>query len=94
MNKKRTRLEIFHDILEVIKQRNGKIKPTHILYKSNLSYHMLEEYLGELIAKEFVSEIKLKTGRTYAVTKKGMQFLEKYSLIKDFTSSFGLDSPV
>lgn len=91
MNKKRTKLEIIHDILEVIKNRNGKVKPTHILYKSNLSYQMMEEYLKELIGKDFITEVKHKKGKTYVVNKKGYDFLSQYNLIKDFTSSFGLD---
>ena len=91
MNKKRTRLEVMHDILEVVKGRNGKIKPTHILYKSNLSYQMMEEYLKELMGKGFLLEIKNKESRTYALTDKGFQFLQQYSMVKDFTSSFGLD---
>ncbi|HLD98553.1 MAG TPA: winged helix-turn-helix domain-containing protein, partial [Candidatus Nanoarchaeia archaeon] len=45
--KKRNKLEIIRDILNVIRSRNGKIKPTHILYKSNLSHQMMEEYLAE-----------------------------------------------
>jgi len=90
MQKKRTRLEIMHDILEVVKNKNGRIKPTHILYKSNLSYQMMEEYLKELIDKEFLREKKLKKGRTYFLTDKGFEFLEKYSMIREFTDSFGL----
>ena len=91
MIKKRTRLEIMHDILKVIRNKNGKIKPTHILYKSNLSYQMMEEYLKELIEKNFILEIKTKSGRTYSLTEKGFNFLDKYSMIKDFTTSFGLE---
>lgn len=91
MNKKRTRIEVMHDILEVVKNRNGKIKPTHILYKSNLSYQMMDEYLKELIGKGFLIEQPLKKGRTYSLTPKGFQFLEKYGLIREFTTSFGLE---
>jgi predicted transcriptional regulator len=91
MGKKRTRLEIMHDILEVIKNKNGKVKPTHILYKSNLSYQMMDEYLKELISKEFISQKNLKHGRTYVMNEKGFKFLEKYSVIRNFTESFGLE---
>ena len=90
MEKKRNRLEIIRDILKVIRDRNGRIKPTHILYKSNLSYQMMEEYLTELKGKEFIVEKKTKTGRTFEITAKGLQYLEKYNLITEFTNSFGL----
>jgi predicted transcriptional regulator len=91
MSKKRTRLEIMHDILVVVKSRNGKIKPTHILYKSNLSYQMMDEYLKFLIEQSFLIEKKLKRGKTYEITQKGREFLQKYSMITEFTTSFGLD---
>jgi predicted transcriptional regulator len=97
MNKKRTRLEIIKDILEVIKSRNGKIKPTHILYKSNLSYSMMDEYLTELKGKGFITETKKDTGKkgkeqkTYQITAKGVEYLSKYSMISNFAESFGLD---
>ncbi|HLC32169.1 MAG TPA: DUF4364 family protein [Candidatus Nanoarchaeia archaeon] len=91
MAKKRTKLEIIHDILRVVKEKSGKIKPTHILYKSNLSHQMLEEYLSELIEKEFITEIKVKKERSYAITPKGSQFLEQYRSIIEFTDSFGLN---
>jgi predicted transcriptional regulator len=91
MAKKRNRLEIIRDILEVIRNKNGRIKPTHILYKSNLSYIMMEEYLEELIQKGFISEEKTKDSKTFRITEKGLSYLEKYNLIADFTNSFGLD---
>lgn len=90
MNKKRTKLEVVRDILEVIRNKNGKIKPTHILYKSNLSYAMMNTYIGELIGKGFIVEQATKTGKTYSITDKGLTYLNKYMLIVDFTNSFGL----
>ena len=87
---KRNRLEIIKDILDVIKSKNGKIKPTHILYKSNLSHGMMEEYLQELIDKKFILlEVKNKS-KTYSITEKGQQYLDQYKLISEFTESFGL----
>jgi len=90
MDKKRNRLEIIYDILIVIRDRNGRIKPTHILYKSNLSYQMMSDYLNELKEKEFIIEINHKKGKTYAITEKGLKYLQQYSLVVDFTDSFGL----
>jgi predicted transcriptional regulator len=91
MNKKRNRLEIIKDILEVIKTKNGRIKPTHILYKSNLSYQMMEEYLSELIKKEFIVQIKNGKSKSYFITQKGQDYLSQYKLISEFTQSFGLN---
>ncbi len=91
MNKKRNRLEIIRDILNVIRNRNGKIKPTHILYKSNLSHDMMESYLKELILKKFVICNELKKGKTYGITDRGIEYLSRYGVISEFTRSFGLD---
>ena len=91
MTKKRNKLEIIKDILEVIKSKNGKIKPTHILYKSNLSYWMMDDYLSELIAKNFIEERINGKNKTYVIKLKGLEFLEKYAIIEDFTISFGLE---
>jgi predicted transcriptional regulator len=90
MKKKRDRLQIVHDILKAVKDKNGRIKPTHILYKSNLSHQMLDDYLGELIGKGFIIENNGKTGKTYSLTAKGFEYLNKYRIISDFVDSFGL----
>ena len=91
MGRKRNKLEIIKDILTVIRDKHGKIKPTHILYKSNLSHQMMEEYLTELIEKEFIKQNTTKQGNTYEITSKGLQYLERYSLITDFMGTFGIE---
>ena len=91
MGRKRNKLEIIKDILTVIRDKHGKIKPTHILYKSNLSHQMMEEYLTELIEKEFIKQNTTKRGTTYDITSKGLQYLERYSLITDFMGTFGIE---
>ena len=90
MARKRNRLEIIHDILRTINEKNKKIKPTHILYKSNLSHQMLEDYLNELIKNDLIIENHTKKGRTYSVTSKGKNYLDEYKLIAEFTKTFGL----
>lgn len=89
--KKRDKLHVFYDILKVIEERNGKIKPTHILYKSNLSHQMMEEYLNELISKQFIIENTSEQGKTYRLTQKGLEYIEKYKLINEFIKYFNLD---
>ena len=88
--KKRDRLQVIHDILHAIREKNGKIRPTHILYKSNLSSQMMDDYLTELIGKGFVIETRQKQGKTYSLTDKGFEYLAKYQMIKEFVTSFGL----
>ena len=91
MKRKRDRLEIIFDILDVIRQKGDGIKPTHILYKSNLSHQMLTEYLGELIEKNFIVEnINKKGKKGYSLTEKGFNYLNEYKVIRDFADSYGL----
>ena len=90
MEKKRNKLQIIRDILSVIKDRNRKIKPTHILYKSNLSYVMMEQYLNELISTGMIKEIRNSRSKTYEITDKGLNYLSQYALVQNFSDSFGL----
>ena len=75
----------------MIRNKSGKVKPTHILYKSNLSHQMMEQYLLELKEKEMIYESKLGNGKTYNITEKGIDYLSKYKMIAEFTQSFGLE---
>jgi len=88
--RKRERTEIIHDILSTIRIKK-KAKPTHILYKSNLSHQMLTEYLNELMGKEFIEVTEEKGKKTYALTEKGYNYLEDFTVIQAFMESYGLD---
>jgi predicted transcriptional regulator len=91
MKQKRTQLEIIHDMLSTMQQKGGRIKPTHLLYKSNLSYKMMQEYLTILKERDLIEEEEAKgEKKVYVLTQKGFQFLYEYKRIAEFTDAFGL----
>lgn len=91
MGKKRGRLDIIEDMLVAIQKKGGEIKPTHLMYKSNLSYKQMNLYLEELIGKEFVERQKRKDKEVIVIKERGHQFLSKLKEMKDFEATFGLD---
>ncbi len=90
MSKRRTKIEIINDILGAIQKKGGKIKPTHLLYKSNLSYKKMLEYVNELIKKGMMGEAEVKGKRMYSITDKGADYIQEFKKIKEFSDSFGL----
>ena len=91
MNEKRDKIQIIFDILTAIQKKGGKIKPTHLLYKANLSHQRMKKYLSELLDKTMIEEIDEKVGnKFYIITQKGNQFIAEFDKIKQFTESFGL----
>ena len=90
MAKKRERLNVIKDILNSIRE-NHQIKPTRLLYASNLSPQMFKEYINELISKKFIKlDIDKKEKKTFSITKKGQEFLQEYKVIENFVENFGL----
>ncbi len=90
MARKRERLEVIRDILNSIRS-NRNIKPTRLLYSSNLSPQMFKEYINELLTKGFISlNIDDKDKKTFSLTKKGQDFLQEYRVIENLIENFGL----
>ncbi len=90
MAKKRERLEVIRDILKSI-MANRQIKPTRLLYASNLSPQMFKEYINELISKGFIKlDIDKKEKKTFSLTPKGQEFLQEYKVIENLIENFGL----
>ena len=90
MARKRERLDIIKDIIYSIRE-NRNIKPTRLLYASNLSPQMFKDYINELITKGFISlDIDKKEKKTFSLTEKGNNFLEEYRVIERFIENFGL----
>ena len=87
---KRTRVDIILDMLKVISEKNGQIKPTHLMYKSNLSHVQMKQYLNEMIEKGLITEVLEKEKKQIAITKKGRNFLTTVLQMKEFQKTFGL----
>ncbi|MFH1212354.1 MAG: winged helix-turn-helix domain-containing protein [Candidatus Woesearchaeota archaeon] len=90
-SKKRDRLELIFDILNIIQKHHNSIRPTPLLRYSNLSSKSFSDYLAELLAKGFVKEISDSKGKKFiTLTDKGFRFLEKYRMILGFIDEFEL----
>jgi len=91
--RKRERLDVIRDILQTVKE-NRQIKPTRLLYASNLSPQMFKEYINELMEKKFIKlDIEGKEGKekkSFSLTLKGQNFLQEYKVIENFIENFGL----
>jgi predicted transcriptional regulator len=90
MGKKRDRIDIIADMLSSIQQNRGEIKPTHLMYKSNLSHVQMTSYLEELLKKNFIKKIKKSEYDYIIITDHGHEFLAKLREMKEFETAFGL----
>jgi len=88
---KRERLQVIHDILRAMQAKNGPMKPTHILYKANLSSQMLKGYLLFLLKEGFIEKQNEGRKQTYQLTIKGYEYLSKYRHVREFMELFSLE---
>lgn len=83
-------MEIISDMLAIVQERGGSIKPTHLMYKANLSHSQMKSYLDDLIEKNLMQKGESKKGVMIEITKPGRDFLFQYSRVKEFEKTFGL----
>ena len=87
MTRRRSKLEIYLDVLWVIK--SGTEKPTRIMYGANLSWKPLQKILGSLVSQGLITEIESgdrddkRTTKTYSITQKGDNVLKYFSKAKE-----------
>ncbi|RLE42714.1 hypothetical protein DRJ48_02935 [Candidatus Woesearchaeota archaeon] len=90
MGRRRERSDIILDILSVIQSKGGKIKPTHLMYKANLSHNQMRAYLSELIQKGLVETLQEENHEYITITQPGLKFLMQMRQMKEFEKTFGL----
>ena len=76
--KRRDRLYIIAEILVIAKE--GCLK-TQIMYRANLSFAQLNEYLNFLLKRELLKRNTENRKAIYKTTAKGVKYLESYEEI-------------
>lgn len=75
-SKRRDKLGIIAEILEIA--RSGTLK-TQIMYKANLSFAQLNEYLKFMLEIGLLEKLNATGKEVYIATEKGLDFLQRHS---------------
>jgi predicted transcriptional regulator len=79
---RRSKLEMYMDILKVIAHR-GSVKLTHIMYKANLNYIVLQSSMLFLMNQGMIEEKNVEKQRTaYTITDRGITVLRYFREIE------------
>ncbi|MEM1540684.1 MAG: winged helix-turn-helix domain-containing protein [Candidatus Bathyarchaeia archaeon] len=73
--KRRDKLYIIAEILDIAK--DGVLK-TQIMYRANLSFTQLNDYLEFMVKVNLIDKIVEKGKEIYKATPKGLDFLQRY----------------
>jgi predicted transcriptional regulator len=74
-------METYCDIVKAIGA--GAEKPTHIMYRANLSWTVMQGYIKDLEAQGLVASQEADGKRLYKLTEKGFLLLKQYVSIKE-----------
>jgi len=77
---RRSQMEILIDILRAV--ADGNHKPTHIMYRANLSWLRLKKQLSFLMKQEMLVSEEVDDGTVYNITRKGKDVLEYFKRIE------------
>lgn len=90
MNTRRTKMQIYIEILRNLQKSGGSMRKTHIVYKANLTHMRLKEYLDFLISKEFIEEEVRGRETMFTITQKGVKFLTDINKLRKLSDAFGI----
>ena len=69
------------DILTTIAA--GTEKPTHIMYKANLSWKVMQQYMRSLESQGLIALMDEEGRRTYRLTEKGFSLLSQINSVRE-----------
>jgi predicted transcriptional regulator len=73
-------MEIYIDILKAVAE--GKKKPTHIMYRANLSWTRLKRYIDFLISQDLLQEKTTEGTTVFMLTPKGKDVIGYFKRIE------------
>ena len=90
--KKRARIDIYADILEVLKRRSEGALVTRISYGAGLPLDRVKPILETLASYGLISMRRTGESRFYHITHRGIEFLEAYRKVQSFMTFLDPDS--
>ena len=87
MTRRRSKLEIYLDVLWIIK--NGTRKPTRIMYGANLSWKPLQRILNSMVSQGLIREVDTtdnrdkRTNTCFEISQKGENVVKYFNRAKD-----------
>jgi len=88
---RRDKLNIFAEIMEVAKGRELK---TRIMYRVNLSFSQVNEYLSFLTEMGFIRVREENRKKVYETTAKGNSYIENYIEMANLLKPQELEAPM
>lgn len=82
---RRSAFQIRMDILKV--SAEGSVKPTHIMYRSNTSWIVMQKNLEALVASGFIRQIDECARVEYSITDSGRAVLRDYLSLLEKTAT-------
>jgi predicted transcriptional regulator len=89
--KKRSRVDIYADILEVLKRRPEGSLVTRISYGAGLPVDRVKPMLETLASYGLLSVRLAGESRFFHVTRRGLEFLDAYRKVQGFMTFLGTD---
>jgi len=85
-SKRRDKLYIIAEILEIAKD---SVLKTQIMYRANLSFTQLNDYLKFMLKNALLEKVLLNDKEVYKATEKGKNFLQRYREITELLKTEG-----
>jgi predicted transcriptional regulator len=79
---RRSKMEMYLDILRAI--GSGAEKPTHVMYKANLSWVVMRGFLENLKAQGLVEENLVEGRSTLRLTNRGYELLNQFLVVREY----------
>ncbi|MGI0085376.1 MAG: winged helix-turn-helix domain-containing protein [Nitrososphaerales archaeon] len=73
-------MEVKIDIMQAI--ADGAGRPTHIMYRSNLSWSVMQHFIHSMEVQGLVVTKDSEMRKSYALTEKGLRVLQTYASVK------------
>lgn len=78
---RRSKMEVKIDIMQAIAEGAGR--PTHIMYRSNLSWAVMRSFIRLLESQGLVLSSRVEGKKNYVLTEKGERVLKTYTSVRN-----------